>query len=148
MADKINMLKHVFKSFLYLGIGLISICATAQNDDEREDDLGDVSDAFQEAFFEGLKQAAIENHEKAILAFTDCIEEDPENASENSKHGARRALHPNQNNAILEVLLLAFPAKLLYQKPATSGFGAPKAPSSTPKVERKTTARKLKKKQT
>ena len=43
-----------------------------------EDDLGDVSDEFQEAFFEALKQKAITNYEKAIDALEKCIKIDPE----------------------------------------------------------------------
>lgn len=35
---------------------------------ERDDDLGDVSDAYQEAFFEALKQKGIENYELALNA--------------------------------------------------------------------------------
>lgn len=38
------------------------------------DDLGDVSDDFQEYFFEALKQKAITNNEKAIEALEKCIE--------------------------------------------------------------------------
>lgn len=52
----------------------------AQDTDVREDDLGDVTDSFQEHFFEGLKQAAIENHDKAINAFAKCLEENPKSS--------------------------------------------------------------------
>ncbi|GAA4272207.1 hypothetical protein GCM10022258_15010 [Aquimarina gracilis] len=41
------------------------------------DDLGDVSDEFQENFFEALKQKAITNYDKAIEALDKCIEIDP-----------------------------------------------------------------------
>ncbi len=41
------------------------------------DDLGDVSDEFQENFFEALKQKAITNYDKAIEALEKCIEIDP-----------------------------------------------------------------------
>ncbi|WP_459210299.1 tetratricopeptide repeat protein [Aquimarina rhabdastrellae] len=37
------------------------------------DDLGDVSDEFQEQFFEALKQKGIQNYEKAIEALEKCI---------------------------------------------------------------------------
>ena len=37
-------------------------------DEEREDDLGDVTDAFQTNFFEALKQKGIENYELALNA--------------------------------------------------------------------------------
>ncbi|MCC8359584.1 tetratricopeptide repeat protein [Salinimicrobium sediminilitoris] len=38
-----------------------------------QDDLGNVTDAFQEHFFEALKQKAIENHEKAIDALVQAL---------------------------------------------------------------------------
>lgn len=44
------------------------------------DDLGEVSDEFQEAFFEALKQKAIENYEKAIIALKECQKLQPTNA--------------------------------------------------------------------
>ncbi len=40
----------------------------AQDDDIPTDDLGNVSDAFQENFFEALKQKGIENYELALIA--------------------------------------------------------------------------------
>ncbi|RZS99248.1 tetratricopeptide repeat protein [Aquimarina brevivitae] len=43
-----------------------------------EDDLGNVSDEFQEYFFEALKQKAITNYERAIEALQRCIKIDPE----------------------------------------------------------------------
>ncbi|WP_299434031.1 tetratricopeptide repeat protein [uncultured Aquimarina sp.] len=42
------------------------------------DDLGDVSDAFRESFFEALKQRAITNYDKAIIALEKCISVNPE----------------------------------------------------------------------
>ncbi len=42
------------------------------------DDLGNVSDEFQESFFEALKQKAITNYDKAIEALEKCIAIDPE----------------------------------------------------------------------
>ncbi|MCF4100681.1 hypothetical protein L1I30_03280 [Gillisia sp. M10.2A] len=45
-----------------------------------QDDLGNVSDEFQEYFFEALKQKAIENYEKAITALEVCKQLQPENA--------------------------------------------------------------------
>src|SRR5690606_34714023 len=44
-----------------------------------EDDLGNVTDAFQENFFEALKQKGIENYEKAITALLQCEKIEPEN---------------------------------------------------------------------
>ncbi len=45
-----------------------------------EDDLGNVTDEFQENFFEALKQKGIENYEKAISALEKCLETDSEKA--------------------------------------------------------------------
>lgn len=49
-------------------------------DKVNEDDLGNVTDEFQEHFFEALKQKGIENYEKAIIALEDCLELEPDNA--------------------------------------------------------------------
>lgn len=45
-----------------------------------KDDFGEVSDEFQEAFFEALKQKSIENYEKAIAALRKCEKIQPKNA--------------------------------------------------------------------
>ena len=45
--------------------------------DENVDDLEDVSDDFQETFFEALKQKGIENHDRAISALNKCIRLEP-----------------------------------------------------------------------
>lgn len=44
-----------------------------------EDDLGNVTDAFQENFFEALKQKGIENYEKAVQALKQCERIEPDN---------------------------------------------------------------------
>ncbi|MBZ9730460.1 hypothetical protein LB467_12260 [Salegentibacter sp. JZCK2] len=44
-----------------------------------QDDLGNVTDEFQEQFFEALKQKGIENYEKALLALDNCQKLEPEN---------------------------------------------------------------------
>lgn len=46
--------------------------------DVNQDDLGNVSDEFQDYFFEALKQKGIENYEKAIIALEKCLEVDTE----------------------------------------------------------------------
>ena len=48
-------------------------------EDVNQDDLGNVTDEFQEQFFEALKQKGIENYEKAILALEECQELEPNN---------------------------------------------------------------------
>ncbi|MFT5079341.1 MAG: tetratricopeptide (TPR) repeat protein, partial [Patiriisocius sp.] len=60
---KNNILTYVF-------IFLLPLLGFAQENlgDAPADDLGDVTDAFQEAFFEALKQKGIENYELALNA--------------------------------------------------------------------------------
>jgi tetratricopeptide (TPR) repeat protein len=53
---------------LLFGILFIPKPLLAQEPETPEDSLGNVSDAFQEFFFEGLKQKAIENYELALTA--------------------------------------------------------------------------------
>ncbi len=48
--------------------------------DENVDDLEDVSDEFQELFFEALKQKAIQNHDRAIATLNKCIDREPDKA--------------------------------------------------------------------
>lgn len=45
------------------------------------DDLGNVSDEFQENYYEALKQKGIENYDKAIELLVECKNLDPNNAS-------------------------------------------------------------------
>lgn len=61
-------MKNTFLLFTFLL--LISFCGFAQENlgDEPTDDLGNVTDAFQENFFEALKQKSIENYELALTA--------------------------------------------------------------------------------
>ena len=54
--------------FICFGILLFPGSLHAQETEEPTDDLGNVSDAFQENFFEALKQKGIENYELAIEA--------------------------------------------------------------------------------
>lgn len=70
----------------YFGFCLLSIfCSVSSNyaqevEPQQEvniDDLGNVSDEFQESFFEALKQKAITNHDKAVQALEKCVEIDP-----------------------------------------------------------------------
>lgn len=53
---------------MFVGILLFPKILHAQDIEEPTDDLGDVSDAFQENFFEALKQKGIENYELALEA--------------------------------------------------------------------------------
>ncbi|OEY71310.1 tetratricopeptide repeat protein [Salegentibacter salarius] len=48
-------------------------------EDVNQDDLGNVTDEFQEQFFEALKQKGIENYEKAIVALEECQRLEPNN---------------------------------------------------------------------
>lgn len=65
-----------------------------------EDDMGNVTDAFQENFFEALKQKAIENYEKAITALRNCEDLQPENPVVHFELGKNYALLENYDAAI------------------------------------------------
>ncbi|MBQ0768565.1 MAG: hypothetical protein KBT58_04695 [Bizionia sp.] len=67
------MLKR-YITLLLIGIFCISQTSYAQDDlNKPNDDLGNVSDEFQEYFFEALKQKAIENYDKSVTALLKCI---------------------------------------------------------------------------
>lgn len=68
---KLNLYIFIF----IFGIFTIPNIAFAQ-EDEPEDDLGNVSDEYQELFFEALKQKAIENYDRAVDALLKCIDID------------------------------------------------------------------------
>jgi tetratricopeptide (TPR) repeat protein len=62
-------LKHILPFLWLLGALLLPKALIAQGDGvEPTDDLGNDTDAFQENFYEALKQKSIENYELAILA--------------------------------------------------------------------------------
>ncbi|MCW5519984.1 tetratricopeptide repeat protein [Aureitalea sp. L0-47] len=61
-------LKYILFIFLAAGSFISSTETYAQEEDVPTDDLGDVSDAFQDHFFEGLKQKGIENYELALAS--------------------------------------------------------------------------------
>ncbi|WP_370477465.1 tetratricopeptide repeat protein [Tamlana flava] len=62
----------------FLGIFFVSQVNYAQVDFNKkpDDNLGNNEDDFQEMFYEGLKEKAIENYDKAAEAFLKCIEID------------------------------------------------------------------------
>lgn len=72
------MKKTRYISFLIFFLAsFISFAQQEINQNEvNRDDLGDVSDQFQEHFFEALAQEAIENPEKAISALEKCLKLD------------------------------------------------------------------------
>ncbi|MFT5890521.1 MAG: tetratricopeptide (TPR) repeat protein [Dokdonia sp.] len=79
------MKKNQYILVLFLCLSMLSrkhIYAQDQTPfaDQNVDDLGDVSDAFQETFFEALKQKGIENYELAIAALNKCIVMEPNQA--------------------------------------------------------------------
>lgn len=79
------MNKRLFLMLLVFGAVLVSgtLCAQEKDlavQDVNKDDLGNVTDQFQEYFFEALKQKGIENYEKALQALQKCEELQPESA--------------------------------------------------------------------
>lgn len=65
----------ILSFFLSFGIAF-SQTGEKLTDAVSQDDLGVVSDAFQENFFEALKHKALENHQEAIEALERCLELD------------------------------------------------------------------------
>lgn len=65
-----------------------------------EDDLGNVTDEFQENFFEALKQKGIENYEKAVQALLKCEKLQPQNAVVHFELGKNYKLLENYDLAI------------------------------------------------
>ncbi|MGB6268796.1 MAG: tetratricopeptide repeat protein [Olleya sp.] len=76
------MKKSIYIVLLVFGILLFPQTNHAQIDFNKppDDDLGDVSDAYQEHFFEALKQKGIENYQRAIENLLKCIEMDDSDA--------------------------------------------------------------------
>ena len=60
---------------VFFGFCMIPNIGFAQQD-EPEDDLGNVSDEYQELFFDALKHKAIENYDRAVEALQKCIDLD------------------------------------------------------------------------
>jgi len=69
-------MKQNFKTLIFIfGIFLFSQVTYAQVDFNAtpDDDLGNVSDEFQDLFYKALQEKAIENYDKAIIALNKCI---------------------------------------------------------------------------
>ncbi|NAS31672.1 hypothetical protein GTQ40_11865 [Flavobacteriaceae bacterium R38] len=73
MRQKVYILALVF------GIFIIPYAAIAQEKESAEISLEEYSDAFQESFFEALKQSGIENYDKAINLLLECKKIQPYN---------------------------------------------------------------------
>ncbi|WP_431133168.1 tetratricopeptide repeat protein [Psychroserpens mesophilus] len=69
------MNKHIYILFLLFGVFMISQNTYAQVDFNKrpDDDLGNYEDAYQEYFFEALKQKGIENYQRSVDALLKCI---------------------------------------------------------------------------
>ncbi len=74
-----NNWKYIWCVCLFFGVSMNIVFSQEiePQQDVNIDDLGNVSDEFQENFFEALKQKAITNYDKAIEALQKCIEIDP-----------------------------------------------------------------------
>jgi len=71
-------MKNTFKTLVFI-LGMIfipNLVMSQGEEDVAEDDLGNVTDEYQEFFFEALKQKGIENYDRAITALLECIEID------------------------------------------------------------------------
>lgn len=69
-----------FLGLLFAGSPLIAQEPDKPVVEMAQDDLGNVTDAFQEQFYEALKQKAIENYDKAIDALVQCLALRPDEA--------------------------------------------------------------------
>ncbi len=63
----------VFVLLVAIALNTKAIYAQIDFNQKPDDDLGNVEDAFQENFFEALKQEGIENYERAIEALKKCV---------------------------------------------------------------------------
>ena len=70
-------LKNQLLAALFIGIFSFPATLLAQTEPE---DIASVTDAFQDSFYESLKQKAIENYDKAITALEKCRTLNPDNA--------------------------------------------------------------------
>lgn len=67
----------ILSGCLFLGAEAIAQEDRLAVEEISQDDLGNVTDEFQEYFFEALKQKGIENYEKAITALRACAKLEP-----------------------------------------------------------------------
>lgn len=65
------------KASLYIGFLTWLLASTSAFAQKEPDDIALASDAFQESFYESLKEKGIENNDKAIIALEKCLEIDP-----------------------------------------------------------------------
>ncbi|MGB3775885.1 MAG: hypothetical protein WA951_11565 [Leeuwenhoekiella sp.] len=89
--------------FLWLAIPIQAQEETALND-INVDDLGNVTDQFQESFFEALKQKAIENYDRAITALDVCISLRPKESILYFEKGKNMALSGDTEGAEINYL--------------------------------------------
>lgn len=79
MKKKIYIITLLFLGILFPSKAIAQEIETPVQE-VNADDLGTVTDKFQEHFFEALKQKAIENYEKAIIELQACEKLQPNNA--------------------------------------------------------------------
>ena len=70
--------------------------------DENVDDLGNVSDDFQETFFEALKQKGIQNYDRAIAALDKCIAMEPKQSILYFERGKNHVFLKNYDSAVTD----------------------------------------------
>jgi len=77
MVQNKKMKKKVLFAFLF-GMFCVPVSLLAQTE---PDDIALNNDAFQDSFYESLKQKGIENYDKAIIALEKCQKLEPNNAT-------------------------------------------------------------------
>jgi tetratricopeptide (TPR) repeat protein len=73
-------IKILFYSFLLSGSLLSPAISCAQEQPKEPDEIALANDAFENNFFEALKQKGIENYDKALQSLEKCLAKEPDNA--------------------------------------------------------------------
>ena len=88
------------KNYFLALILAVSLCSANPVWSQTEpEDIAAVTDDFQDAFYESLKQKGIENYDKAVIALEKCLKMQPENAVVHFELGKNYLLQKDYKNA-------------------------------------------------
>ncbi|WP_306351328.1 tetratricopeptide repeat protein [Flavobacterium sp. '19STA2R22 D10 B1'] len=90
------IIKALFSGLLFIGLLCNPVKLIAQVQPE---DVALVTDDFQDAFYESLKQKGIENYDRAITSLQKCIQLQPNNAAVYNELGRNYLAQKNYENA-------------------------------------------------
>ena len=88
-------MKTIFIAFILFGM----LCPNSLLAQAEPDDIALVNDSFQDAFYESLKQKAIENYDKSIDALEICLKLEPNNAVVHFEFGKNYLAQKDYKNA-------------------------------------------------